>query len=162
MKEEEFVPNIAENNMEELFLDEEQFKQPTEDVFGSNGNPFLHSTNEATANLVDTTSFEESISNSISNTTIQEDAITNDFSISNLSVSGEASIPVNSFTEMKVEPTVVMEKVETPLNANMIEKKIESNKESEKETKSNLTFILVFGILLFAITFLLPYISGYK
>lgn len=162
MKQEEGIPNIEENNMEELLLDDEQFEKPTENIFGSSNASFLYSTDEAVSNLVEPSSFEEPISTLIPNTMIQEEADANDFGLSSSTEFDTVSMPTNSFTEMKDESIVGTPEVETILDEKEVTQNIESNKEAERETKSNLTFIFVFGILLLAITFLLPYISGYK
>lgn len=157
---EEITPIMEENPTEELFLEAEQVEQPIENIFSNSNSPFLYATNEETTNLVEPTvgvsPFVESVSNPIVEGTIQENVVGNEGSILD-----EVEIPTTSFTEIKVEPENVEEyKNESSSNEKVDEKKVKAS--DGESAKGNLVFIFVFGILLLAITFLLPYISGYK
>lgn len=76
-------------------------------------------------------------------------------------VVNDASTDMDNLTGMSPEP---LEVEETELEPEEEQPRVNNTniKGKENNSKSNLTFIVVFGIIVLAIIFALPYIAGYK
>lgn len=110
---------------------------------------------------------ETKINNDISEPIVGAAIIQSESSITD---SENASNKIQESTDINVSSQVSDElvKQDIPMDEinlsmeNEINSMTKNNTDTNNDSKSNLIFILVFGIILLVITFLLPYISGYK
>lgn len=144
--EQEFNNNYEEDTTEELFLDDGQVEHSVENVFGNSNSSFLYEQNDEPNNLTESSVGE---------------FYNNEFSITD--AQSESVQPENNLSGEINDEIVSQSIVENEAQKNMdVSKDKQDNVAQGESAKGNLTFMLIFGVLLLVIIFLLPYISGYK